>query len=61
MQLLIFHDTLCLQSYEDENLADVDPSLAAFQDDEDDIDLLNDDTFGSGAVGKNTISYFNLM
>ncbi|XP_031574399.1 protein PAT1 homolog 1-like isoform X2 [Actinia tenebrosa] len=35
-----------IPSYEDEDLAVVDPSLANL---EDDIDLLNDDTFGTGA------------
>lgn len=38
-------------------MADVDPSLTGFKDDEEDIDLLNDDTFGSGAVGKEGVSF----
>lgn len=42
----------CIQSYEDEDLATVDPSLANLGGD---IDLLNDDTFGDGASGKTSI------
>ena len=36
---------LHFQTYEDEPLSELDPSLA------DDVDLLNEDTFGSGALG----------
>lgn len=43
------HIVLCLfQTYEDEPLSELDPSLSLTED----ADLLNEDTFGTGALGK---------
>ena len=44
--------TVC-QAFEDEDLSELDPTLTNLEEG-DTYDRLNDDTFGSGALGKGT-------